>query len=71
MQIPNREKSRRHEAGARSNSALRRVKEFPHGCGGISGELGYAEVYLTVLLLQRMSRITMDAYRGPVLCRMH
>ena len=39
------------EAGAQtagfSNSALLRVKEFPHGWGGggVSGELGYAETF--------------------------
>jgi hypothetical protein len=37
----------RREAGARFNSALRRVREFPHGWdgGGVSGELGYAEAF--------------------------
>ena len=47
MQIPNRVKRGRHEAGAPSKSTLWRAKEFPHGwgCGGVCGEPGYAEAF--------------------------
>ena len=48
MWIPNGEERGRREAGAPpSNSALRRVKEFPHGWGGggISGERVYAKTF--------------------------